>query len=108
MPHQFNAVSVQRALQYVATGCCRGGQKIVQLPIAETKQDTYVTAASTAGLVDQSRGGGSGRELIMASIEYAEIMVNTELSQRFDVGRVLAHYGRCRSPGRGHRLGRAR
>jgi len=61
--------------------------KLVYGSLACSEDDANVATAGTAWLVHNAVVSRQMNKILMTSIEHAEIMVNTELSKRIDVGR---------------------
>ena len=76
----------------------------VELRIIAAEQHADIAAAGSRGFVDEAVRHRCIRQLVVASIEYAEIMVNTEAAQNVDVLEVLPENpaGLTRGPGVAH------
>ena len=99
---QLYANRVELAVQ----GLLPARHKVVQLLARPAEQDADIAAASTARFIHQAGVGSRYAKFIVASIEYAETMVNTESPQTLDILRVLIEHACRRAPRFGHRDGR--
>ena len=91
---QLYANRVELTVQRLLPAC----HKIVQPLAGPTEQDTDIAAARAAGFIHQAGVGSLCAKFIMASIEYAETVVNTESPQALDIRRVLTEHACRRAP----------